>query len=165
MAATNAPRASCSGSETDAVSAALIRLGTRRSALALAQARLVATALEAGGTEVELVEIETAGDRHRPDTAWGEGAFVAAIESALRDGRVDAAVHSAKDVPTKETPGLLAAAYLEREDPRDALGVSAGDGAHDVASLPPRARVGTDSPRRTGFTLAQRPDLVVRPLH
>ena len=143
-----------------------LRLGTRRSALALAQARLVIAALEAAGdAHVDLVEIETAGDRHRADTSWGEGAFVAAIERALLDGRVDIAVHSAKDVPTRSTPGLAIAAYLEREDPRDALVVRAGDDAHDVATLPPGARVGTDSPRRTGFLRARRPDLAFHPLH
>jgi hydroxymethylbilane synthase len=143
-----------------------VRLGTRGSALALAQARLVEAALGAAGLEhVELVTIETEGDRRRPDTAWGEGAFVAAIERALLDGRVDAAIHSAKDVPTSETPGLVIAAYLRREDARDALVVRTGEAAHTLSALPPGARVGTDSPRRTGFLLASRADLRVHPLH
>jgi len=143
-----------------------VRLGTRGSALALAQARLVEAALQAAGVEpVELVTIETEGDRRRPDTAWGEGAFVAAIERALLDGRVDAAIHSAKDVPTHETPGLVIAAYLRREDARDALIVRAGEMARTLSALPPGARVGTDSPRRTGFLLASRADLRVHPLH
>lgn len=148
------------------MTAATIRLGTRGSALALAQARLVESALGAVRVEgIEIVTIETAGDRRRPDTAWGEGAFVAEIERALLDGRVDAAVHSAKDVPTRETPGLVIAAYVRREDPRDALVVRAGVPARTLSALPAGARVGTDSPRRTGFVLAHRPDLRVHPLH
>ena len=146
--------------------AAAIRLGTRSSALALAQARLVESALRAADVaDVELVTVETAGDRRRPDTAWGEGAFVAALERALLDGRIDAAVHSAKDVPTRETPGLSITAYLPREDPRDALVVRAGEAPRTLSALPAGARVGTDSPRRTGFIRATRPDLVVQPLH
>ncbi len=143
-----------------------MRLGTRGSALALAQARLVEAALGAAGLEgVELVTIETEGDQRQPDTAWGEGAFVAAIERALLDGRVDAAIHSAKDVPTAETPGLVIAAYLRREDARDALVVRTGETARTLSALPTGARVGTDSPRRTGFLLASRADLRVHPLH
>jgi hydroxymethylbilane synthase len=166
MAATSWPLADCSDCEGRLVPNPVIRLGTRRSALALAQARLVSAALEATGTvRVELVTIETAGDRRRPDTSWGEGAFVAAIERALLDDRVDIAVHSAKDVPTQSTPGLMIAAYLKREDPRDALVVRAGDEAHDVATLRSGARVGTDSPRRTGFLRARRADLAIHPLH
>jgi len=142
-----------------------IRIGTRGSALALVQARLVAAALDAAGVPHELVIIETAGDRRQPDTAWSEGAFVAAIEEALLDGRVDVAVHSAKDVPTDEDPRLSTAAFLPRADPRDALVMRADLTASDLASLPPGSRVGTDSPRRTGFVLAARSDLVMVPIH
>lgn len=142
-----------------------IRIGTRGSALALAQARLVAEALEREGQPVRLVIVETDGDRQDPDTAWGEGAFVTAIERALLDGRVDIAVHSAKDVPTDEDPGLRIAAYLPRADPRDALVVRIDARARRLDDIPAGTRIGTDSPRRTGFLLARRPDLVVHPLH
>ena len=98
-----------------------IRIGTRGSSLALIQARLVAAALERSGRVARLETIETDGDRRAPDTAWGEGAFVKSIEQALLDGRVDIAVHSAKDVPTEEDGRLLIGAYLPRADARDAL--------------------------------------------
>jgi hydroxymethylbilane synthase len=147
------------------VTAKPVRIGTRGSQLARAQANLVAEAFERAGQSAELVIIETAGDVRAPDTAWGEGAFVTAIERALRDGRADVAVHSAKDVPTDEDARLRIAAYLPRADPRDALVVREGDAARTVESLSPGARVGTDSPRRTGFLLALRPDLVVHALH
>ncbi|HET7677726.1 MAG TPA: hydroxymethylbilane synthase [Candidatus Limnocylindrales bacterium] len=141
----------------------LLRLGTRGSALARRQAALVAAALEAHGIEVETVAVQTEGDRRRPETVWGEGAFVRAIEAALLDGRVDVAVHSAKDVPTDEPDGLLLAAFPRREDPRDAL-VGRVPGLR-LADLPAGARVGTDSPRRTGFLRGLRPDLDFHPLH
>lgn len=142
-----------------------ILIGTRGSRLALAQAELVAQAFERTGQPSRLSVIETAGDRRAPDTAWGEGAFVAAIERALFAGEVDVAVHSAKDVPTDEDPRLSIGAYLPRADPRDALVVRADAAATRLDDLPPGTRVGTDSPRRAGFVLARRPDLVVHPLH
>jgi hydroxymethylbilane synthase len=142
-----------------------IRIGTRGSALARAQTALVAAALEGAGRRCEVVIVETEGDRRAPDTAWGEGAFVAAIEQALLDGRVDVAIHSAKDVPTDEHPDLTIAAFLPRADARDVLVVRRGDPARRLDDLPPGARLGTDSPRRTGFIRARRPDLVVHPLH
>jgi hydroxymethylbilane synthase len=142
-----------------------IRIGSRGSALALAQARLVVDALEREGRPTRIVIVETDGDRRAPDTAWGEGAFVAAIERALLDGRVDVAVHSAKDVPTDQDPRLRIAAYLPRADPRDALVVRRDATHRRLADLPTGTRVGTDSPRRTGFLLAARPDLIVHPLH
>jgi len=142
-----------------------IAIGSRGSALALAQARLVYEALHREGHASRVVIIETEGDRRAPDTAWGEGAFVAAIERALLDGAVDVAVHSAKDVPTDENPRLRIAAYLARADPRDALVVRSDSPWRRLADLPPGTRVGTDSPRRTGFLLARRPDLTVHPLH
>ena len=141
-----------------------VRIGTRGSALARVQAMLAVSALEAVGARTSVVVVETAGDARSPDTAWGEGAFVAAIEEALLTGSVDVAVHSAKDVPTDVDPRLMIAAYLPRADPLDALVVRAGiPGSLD--DLPRGARIGTDSPRRTGFLLAHRPDLEVRPLH
>ncbi|MEO7117866.1 MAG: hydroxymethylbilane synthase [Candidatus Limnocylindrales bacterium] len=142
-----------------------IRIGTRGSALALVQARQVSDALTAADVPNKLVIVETAGDRRAPDTAWGEGAFVAAIEEALIDGRVDVAVHSAKDVPTDHDPRLTIAAFLPRADPRDALVAGLGASAATLATLPSGSRIGTDSPRRTGFVLAARPDLQVVPFH
>lgn len=143
---------------------AAIRIGTRGSALAIVQARLVADALARDGQGTRLVKVETEGDRRAPDTAWGEGAFVKAIERALIDGRVDVAVHSAKDVPTEEDSRLRIGAYLPRADARDALVVRDGR-ARLLDELPSGATIGTDSPRRTAFLLALRPDLRVRPLH
>ncbi len=142
-----------------------IVIGSRGSALALAQAALVHDALRSEGHASRVVIIETDGDRRAPDTAWGEGAFVAAIERALLDGSVDVAVHSAKDVPTDQNPRLRIAAYLPRADPRDALVVRTDAKERRLADLPSGCRVGTDSPRRAGFLLARRPDLVVHPIH
>jgi hydroxymethylbilane synthase len=146
------------------VTRAEIRIGTRGSALALVQARFAAEALERAGEHVRLVTVETDGDRRAPDTAWGEGAFVKAIELALLEQRIDVAVHSAKDVPTDEQARLAIGAYLPRADARDAL-VVRKDTSRSIDDLPDGATVGTDSPRRTAFLLARRPDLRVRPLH
>jgi len=140
-----------------------LRLGTRGSQLALTQSGLVADALRALGADVELVVIRTTGDDRPPSTTWGEGAFVMALETALVEGRIDLAVHSAKDVPTAEDPRLAIAAYPAREDPRDAL-VCRDPGA-TLDTLPAGAVIGTDSPRRAAFLRARRPDLVTRPLH
>lgn len=146
-----------------------LRLGTRGSLLARTQSGLVADALNALGAEVELVEIVTTGDRRPPDTAWGEGWFVTALREALVAGRIDLAVHSAKDVPIEGVAGLAIAAMPERADPRDALVVGhAGEpaaGPDPLGALPPGATVGTDSLRRAGFLRAARPDLRVVPLH
>ena len=142
-----------------------ISIGSRGSLLAMAQAKLVFEALERAGRTTRIVLVETEGDRQAPDTAWGEGAFVTAIERALLAGRVDVAVHSAKDIPTDEDPRLQIAAYLPREDPRDALVVRADATERRLDELRPGSRVGTDSPRRTGFLLARRPDLAIHPLH
>jgi len=133
-----------------------ITVASRGSALALAQAALVIEAFERAGQVSRIVIIETEGDRRVPDAAWGEGAFVTAIERALLDGRADIAVHSAKDVPTDEDPRLPIGAYLPRADPRDALVIRAGVAGQGVDDLAPGSRVGTDSPRRTGFLLARR---------
>jgi hydroxymethylbilane synthase len=112
-----------------------------------------------------VVPIVTSGDIRPVDTPWGEGAFVDALEAALREGRIDAAVHSAKDVPVgeDEPADLLVAAYPERADPRDSLVTRSGTAC--LQSLPSGSVVGTDSPRRTGFLRAARPDLRVVPLH
>lgn len=142
-----------------------VRLGTRGSALALAQARLATAALESAGAPVELVVVQTAGDRRAADTPWGEGAFVGALEDALLRDEIDLAVHSAKDMPTQEDARLRVVAYLRRADPRDALVVAAGRPPTTLDELPASSTIGTDSPRRTGFLRARRPDLKVQPLH
>jgi hydroxymethylbilane synthase len=139
-----------------------LRIGTRGSALARIQAGWVAARLAEHAIPSELVVIRTEGDERASDTAWGEGAFVARIEEALSRGTVDVAVHSAKDVPTDERPDLVIAAYPAREDARDAL-VCRVPGT-TLADLPVAARVGTDSPRRSAFLRAARPDLQVHPL-
>jgi hydroxymethylbilane synthase len=130
-----------------------LRLGTRRSALAMTQSRAVGDALEAEAAAagspvaVELVEITTSGDVC--DTSLvsfgGVGVFVQRVRDALRDGEIDLAVHSLKDLPSAPEPGLLLAAVPPREDPRDVL--VARDGL-TLAGLGPGARVGTGSPRR-----------------
>ena len=140
-----------------------LRIGTRGSALALVQAKLAAARLAATGVATEIRVIRTEGDDRPVDTAWGEGAFVARIVEALLDGRVDVAVHSAKDVPTDEHPRVTIAAYPEREDPRDAL--VCRERGTTLATLPMGARVGTDSPRRVALLRAVRPDLRLHPLH
>jgi hydroxymethylbilane synthase len=140
-----------------------IRLGTRGSRLALVQSELVARRLRELGHDVELVPIVTEGDLRPVDMSPGEGVFVAAIARALTEGQVDIAVHSAKDIPLEEEPGLLIAAYPERADPRDV--VVSRRGGESVDSLTRGAIVGTDSPRRAGFLLAARPDLRIVPLH
>lgn len=140
-----------------------LRLGTRASALAMTQSGLVADALRTLGMPVELETVRTLGDQRPPDTTWGEGAFVGALETALLSGEVDLAVHSAKDVPTTEDPRLVIAAYPRRQDPRDAL--VGRDPGLTLDTLPPGSRVGTDSPRRTAFLRARRPDLRIHPLH
>ena len=146
-------------------STATVRIGTRGSALALVQATMVRDALIAAGVAAELRIITTQGDTRAPDTAWGEGAFVSAIETALLDGEVDAAVHSAKDVPTDEDPRLTIAAFLVRAPASDVVVMPHGGEAHSLDDLPSGTRVGTDSPRRTAFLRAVRPDLRMHPLH
>lgn len=140
-----------------------IRIGTRGSRLALVQSELVAGLLRDAGHEAHLVPIVTEGDLRPVDMSPGEGVFVAAIARSLLDGAIDAAVHSAKDVPLEEEPELVIACYPDRADPRDAL--ITRDGRASLAILGQGATVGTDSPRRTGFLRAARPDLRVVPLH
>jgi len=140
-----------------------IRIGTRGSRLALVQSELVARLLRESGHEAVLVPIVTEGDVRPIDMSPGEGVFVAAIARALLEGAIDAAVHSAKDVPLEEEPDLVIACYPDRADPRDAL--ITRDGHASLATVDRGATVGTDSPRRTGFLRAARPDLRVVPLH
>ena len=142
-----------------------LRLGTRGSALAVAQATLVRRAIEELGEEAELVTITTSGDERPggdPAPAGDEdkSRFVKEIEEALLTDRVDLAVHSAKDVPSQLPQGLAIVGVPERADPRDAL-----CGRQDTLdALPPGASVGTASLRRRAQLLATRPDLDVRPL-
>ncbi|KIF76056.1 porphobilinogen deaminase [Streptomyces sp. 150FB] len=126
-----------------------LRLGTRRSKLAMAQSGLVARAVrELTGRPVELVEITTYGDTSREHLAQigGTGVFVTALREALLRGEVDFAVHSLKDLPTARPEDLALAAIPRREDPRDVL--IARDGL-TFERLPHGARIGTGSPRRT----------------
>ena len=142
-----------------------LRLGTRRSPLALAQSGQVARALEAAqpGLAVELVPIETAGDRTVGDLAkfGGKGLFTAELEQGLLSGALDFAVHSLKDLPVALPEGLAIAAYPQRADARDAL---VSEISADLAGLPPDAELLTGSLRRRAQILAQRPDLRVEPI-
>jgi hydroxymethylbilane synthase len=140
----------------------VIRIGTRGSLLALAQARAVAAAL--AGVETELIAMRTEGDRlaeARLAVVGGKGLFVREIEEALRRGDIDVAVHSLKDLPADEPPGLTLAAFPRREDARDVL---VARQPATLATLPRGARVGTSSPRRRALLLARRPDLAVEPI-
>ncbi|WP_440901985.1 hydroxymethylbilane synthase [Actinosynnema sp.] len=123
-----------------------LRIGTRGSALALAQTGIIADALRAAGAQVEIVTVSTPGDRsHAPIAEIGVGVFTSALRDALAPGEVDVAVHSYKDLPTAPDTRLSLAAIPPREDPRDAL--VARDGL-TLGELPPGSKVGTGSPRR-----------------
>ncbi|MGW9400791.1 hydroxymethylbilane synthase [Streptomyces sp. NPDC055642] len=125
-----------------------LRLGTRRSKLAMAQSGQVADAVsQVTGRPVELVEITTYGDVSREHLAQigGTGVFVAALREALARGEVDFAVHSLKDLPTTQPDELVVAAIPVREDPRD---VMVTRDALKLTDLPRGARIGTGSPRR-----------------
>jgi hydroxymethylbilane synthase len=137
----------------------LVRIGSRGSRLALVQAELAAAAIRRPGYDVVIVPMTTAGDRDRtsPFGQIGErGVFVKEIEEALLAGRIDVAVHSAKDMTSTDTEGLVVGAYLERDDPRDAL-VGADE-------LRPGMRIGTASVRRRAQLLALEPTISVEPL-
>lgn len=143
-----------------------LRLGTRGSALALAQAGRVAQAVTAAtGHPVELVPVTTRGDASDlPLEQLGReatGVFVVAVRAALLRGDVDLAVHSLKDLPTASADGLTVVAVPPREDPRDAL--CARDGL-DLVGLPEGATVGTGAPRRVAQLRALRPDLTLVPV-
>jgi hydroxymethylbilane synthase len=144
-----------------------LRLATRGSALALAQSRIVADGLRAAWPElgVELVTVVTEGDRRRDVPAaalGGKGIFTAAVQQAVLDGRADLAVHSAKDLPAAQVPGLVLAAVPERDDPRDVL--LARQPLAGLDDLDPGARVGTGSPRRVALLQWLRPDLELVPI-
>lgn len=137
-----------------------LRIGTRGSRLALAQAREVADAIAASGVETELVTITTAGDRGADpasDPAGVKGLFVTEIVRALLDGDVDLAVHSAKDLPADDTEGVVIGAVPERASALDVLVTRDGD-------LRPGARVGTSSIRRRAQVFRLRPDVIVEDL-
>lgn len=163
------PRINQGGDDKDRRPAGTIgvRIGTRGSPLALAQAELVKSGLEAAhatlrapGT-VEIITIKTTGDQIQDralSEIGGKGLFTKEIEEALIDERIDIAVHSMKDVPTQLPGGLEIACLLEREDPRDVLISRAGN---SITSLPHGAVIGSASLRRQAQLLALRPDLKV----
>ena len=137
----------------------LLRVGSRGSRLALRQAELAVERLRQPGLEFALVPVTTAGDRDR-SRPFGEigarGVFVKELEEALLAGRIDVAVHSAKDMTSTDTEGLTVGAYLPREDPRDAL--------CGAAKIEPGMRIGTASVRRKAQLLALESDLRIEPL-
>jgi hydroxymethylbilane synthase len=137
----------------------ILRVGSRGSRLALTQASLAVERLRAPGVEIALVPITTAGDRDRR-SPFGQigarGVFVKELEEALLAGRIDVAVHSAKDMTSTDTSGLAVGAYPPRDDPRDAL--------CGVDRLRPGLRIGTASARRRAQLLALERDLSIEPL-
>jgi hydroxymethylbilane synthase len=144
-----------------------LRIGTRGSRLALAQAEetraRLAAAHRIGEDEIAIVAITTTGDRVRDrplSEIGGKGLFTKEIEEALHAGTIDIAVHSMKDMPAQLPDGLVIAALLPREDPRDAL-LSPVSGT--IAGLPPGALVGSSSVRRTAQMKRIRPDLAIVP--
>ena len=139
---------------------AVLRIGTRASALALWQAEHVAALLHAqGAPPVQLVHIKTSGDVQSEVPLWqagGQAFFTKEIDRALLEGSIDLAVHSLKDLSTQLQPGLTLGATLARADPRDVL---LSRGGVTLAQLPPNARIGTSSLRRRAFLRRARPDL------
>jgi hydroxymethylbilane synthase len=141
-----------------------LRLGSRKSPMAVAQSRQVAGLItERTGRRVEIVGVTTLGDVSRAQLTQigGTGVFVSALRDALLAGEVDLAVHSLKDLPAGPADGIVLAAVPPRDDPRDAL--VARDGAK-LADLPVGARIGTGSPRRAAQLLALRADLRTVPI-
>ena len=136
-----------------------LRLGTRKSPMAMIQSQRVADLISARtGQPVELVGITTFGDVSRADLAQigGTGVFVSGLRECLLHGEIDLAVHSLKDLPASPVAGITLAAVTQRDDPRDAL--AARDGAK-LADLRPASRIGTGAPRRAAQLLLLRPDL------
>jgi len=141
-----------------------VKIGTRKSRLAMAQAQQVLVALSACHPEwdIELVPITTTGDRIADveiTSVEGKGIFLKELEDALLSREIDCAVHSMKDVPTEQPPELTIAVMLEREDPRDGLVASCS-----LADLPERSRIGTGSSRRSSQLLSFRPDFQCTPV-
>lgn len=137
----------------------LVRVGCRGSRLALTQAELASARLRGPGVELALVPITTTGDRDRTkpfDRVGGRGVFVKELEEALLAGRIDVAVHSAKDMTATDAAGLVVGAYPPRDDPRDAL--------CGAAAIRPGMRIGTASARRRAQLLALEPSLSIEPL-
>jgi hydroxymethylbilane synthase len=146
------------------ISGRTLRLGSRKSPMAIVQSELVAALItERTGCPVEIVGVTTLGDVSRAQLTQigGTGVFVSALREALLGGEVDLAVHSLKDLPAGAAPGIALAAVPPRDDPRDAL--VARDGAK-LADLPAGARIGTGSPRRAAQLLAIRGDLQTVPI-
>ncbi|MCV0403388.1 MAG: hydroxymethylbilane synthase [Chloroflexi bacterium] len=146
--------------------AATLRIGTRESRLAMAQAQIAGDAVAPVLGRAELVPITTRGDAisaRRPNAGWVEvdGQFTRELERALLDGRVNVVVHSFKDLPTEPVPGLVIGAVLERADARDCLVTADGSG---LADLRFGARIGTSSPRRAAQLAASRIDLIAVPI-
>ncbi|MGH2385040.1 MAG: hydroxymethylbilane synthase [Candidatus Limnocylindria bacterium] len=145
---------------------ATIRIGTRGSRLALAQARIAAGAIAPVLGTAELLPISTRGDAisaRGPNASWvaTDGQFTRELERALLDGRCDLVVHSYKDLPTAPVDGLVIGAVLERGDARDCLLTANGDA---IDALPFGARIGTSSPRRAAQLAAARADLIAVPI-
>ena len=141
-----------------------LRLGSRKSPMAIVQSELVARLItERTGRRVEIVGVTTLGDVSRAQLTQigGTGVFVSALREAQLGGEVDLAVHSLKDLPAGAARGITLAAVPPRDDPRDAL--AARDGAK-LADLPAGARIGTGSPRRAAQLLALRGDLQTVPI-
>ena len=140
-------------------------IGSRSSSLSLAQTNEVVRLLlqQHPSLDIQLVPLSTRGDRNKsaPLLSMERGMFVKEIEGALLDGEIDIAVHSAKDMPAIMPPGLVVAAFTEREDARDVL-VNRWDAP--LSELPEGARLGTSSPRRTAQIKAARPDLEILPI-
>lgn len=140
-----------------------LRLGTRKSPMAMAQAGRVADLITARtGAAVELVGLTSFGDVTKAllDQIGGQGVFVSTLREALLAHEVDMAVHSLKDLPTAPLPGITLAAVPPRDDPRDAL---IGRNGAKLADLPPGARIGTGSPRRAAQLRLLRPDVIPVP--
>lgn len=138
-----------------------LRLGSRSSNLAIVQSRMIARLLETAhpGLKVEVVEIATTGDavRDKPLKSFGgAGVFVKELETALLDGRIDLAVHSLKDMPTRQPKGLVIGAIVGREDPRDVAIIAGGKRLDD---LPPGSVIGSGSQRRRAQLKARYPRL------
>ena len=141
------------------MTADVLRLGTRKSPMAIAQSEQIARMItDRTGRAVELVGITTFGDVTQGELAsiGGTGVFVSALRTSLLHGDVDLAVHSLKDLPAAPAPGLLLAAVPPRDDPRDVL---AARGGAKLADLPAGAKIGTGSPRRAAQLRTLRPDL------
>jgi hydroxymethylbilane synthase len=147
-------------------SVATLRVGTRQSRLALAQAAIAVDALRPIAGHASLVPVATRGDAisaRQPNGRWvaTDGQFTRELERALLEGRVDLVVHSYKDLPTEPVDGLVIGAVLERADPRDCLLTR---DARSLDELPFGARIGTSSPRRAAQLAAARADLIAMPI-